>query len=137
MVRIGPLLQMLAEACDYHDMAALELLRSGAQLAGDLSFSGNGIALPPWTQSESKWNSLTNGGKRKWRKRADVDKLVSHRSKTNGSVISRLREDAHSASLHKSCSDDADLGRMSKPRPLHPEDALHYTLSPRFGVEQG
>ena len=36
----GPLLQMLAEACDYHDMAALELLRSGAQLAGDLNFTG-------------------------------------------------------------------------------------------------
>ena len=28
----GPLLQMLAEACGYHDMAALELLRFGSQL---------------------------------------------------------------------------------------------------------
>ena len=65
----GPLLQMLAEACNYHDMAALELLRSGAQLAGDLDFAGNGIRLPSGDC-------------------ADVDKLIAHRSKTNGSVIS-------------------------------------------------
>ena len=114
----GPLLQMLAEACNYHDMAALELLRSGAQLAGDLDFAGNGIRLPSGNC-------------------ADVDKLIAHRSKTNGSVISGLREDTHSASLHKSCSDDAVLGRMSQPRPLQLDDVLRYTLSPRFGVEQG
>ena len=114
----GPLLQMLAEACNYHDMACLDLLRSGAQVAGDLCFSGNGTKLPPGNC-------------------ARVDKLVSRRSKTNGSVVSKLREDPFSASLHKSCCDDAELGRMAFPRPLQLQDMLDYTLSPRFGVEQG
>ena len=114
----GPLLQMLAEACNYHDMASLDLLRSGAQVGGDLCLSGNGTKLPPGSC-------------------ARVDKLVSRRSKTNGSVISKLREDPFSASLHKSCCDDAALGRMDMPRPLKLQDMLDYTLSPRFGVEQG
>ena len=85
---------------------------------GDLCYAGNGSELKP-------------------DKGANVERLIRHRLKTNGSVIAKLREDPHSASLHKSCVDDAALGRMTEPRPLQLAEATQYTLSPRFGVEQG
>ena len=42
----GPLLEMLAEAAEWHDKAAIELFRTGAPLFGLLEKSGVGVEVP-------------------------------------------------------------------------------------------
>jgi len=42
----GPLLEMLADAAQWHDKAAIELFREGAPLFGLLEKSGVGVEVP-------------------------------------------------------------------------------------------
>ena len=66
-----------------------------------------------------------------------VEELVSQREANNYNILSRLREDEHSAELFSACVEDAKKGRMSHPVPLDFSALAEVSLSPRFGVEQG
>ena len=67
----------------------------------------------------------------------EPDELIARRYESNANILSRLREDPNSSSPFESCMKDAELGRMSYPRPLTDRDLYSLNLSPRFGVEQG
>ena len=84
----------------------------------ELEVSGNGVPTDPG-------DSIS------------VEELVSQREANNYSILSRLREDEHSAELFSACVNDAKKGRMSHPVPLDFSALAEVSLSPRFGVEQG
>jgi hypothetical protein len=114
----GPLLEALADLIGYHDCAAVDMLKFGGPLAGELLRTGNGTACDPIQEMS-------------------LEHLKENRRRNNMCIVSRLREDDHSQALFDKCQEDAALGRMTPPRELKDEDldALH--LAPRFGVEQG
>ena len=114
----GPLLHALAVAIDYHDVACVETLRTGAKMVGELPLSGNGIPIEPpehFTLAE----------------------LEEARIDTGCETLEKLREDMHSSKLLRACEDDASLGRMTDPQVLGFDEIGRKHLSPRFAVEQG
>ena len=46
----GPIMELLAAACQYHDADCIEMFRSGGQLFGKLPAVGNGVSCTPETQ---------------------------------------------------------------------------------------
>ena len=94
------------------------VLRAFVSQVDRLTASGNGVPTDPG-------DSIS------------VEELVSQREANNYSILSRLREDEHSAELLSACVEDAKKGRMSHPVPLDFSALAEISLSPRFGVEQG
>ena len=48
----GPIMELLASACDYHDSACIDIFRNGGVLFGSLPAVGNGVASSHQDQFE-------------------------------------------------------------------------------------
>ena len=132
----GPLTNELAHDIAFHDAACVDTLRTGAKLVraygplrsdaltvhcvkvDELELSGNGVPIAPE-------RDLT------------LEELLAQRLESNTELLRRMREDPHAVDLMDACEKDAELGRMSQPRVLEMHELEEFTLSPRFGVEQG
>ena len=108
----------LAMKTGYHDPDCALMFREGCVLLGPLPCTGNGTKVNP-EQSQN----ITN--------------LRENRVCANNVLVASLKEDEHSEALFRMASEDADLCRMTKPRPLKSADLCDFTLSPRFCIEQG
>ena len=109
---------MLARQIEYHDEGSIEMFREGADLIGQLHYAGNGWPVFGYAAEDE----------------AVIDE---RRQSVNLALLERMREDAHSDALFEHAMDEAELGRASCPRPLTEIDLCSYSISPRFGVEQG
>ena len=117
----GPLLAALAKEAVYHDAACVDLFKSGGPLVGPLVRSGNGGDV-----AHQSSDSIP------------TDVLRAERFKRNHSILDGLREDRkHSFDLLEMCRKDAELGRMSMPKPISYFGLSEATFSPRFCIEQG
>ena len=114
----GPLMERLAGRCSFHDACCVDTLRHGAGIVKRLPCSGNGKPLE---------------GVRE----CDVSSLLEKRAATNAQILSKLRADVHAEDLLKMTIADAELGRMSWPRPISEADMHLANMSPRFCIEQG
>ena len=65
-----------------------------------------------------------------------AETLWSTRKQSNAALMKELREDTHSVELLRMTKEDASLGRMSTPLPVHDISEVDCLLSPRFAVEQ-
>ena len=115
----GPLLELLADAIDYHDRDAVKIVREGAPLMGELLCVGNGVA-----EYDDEPEMC-------------LDELLDGADDANVRILSRIREDDHASSLHDACIKDAALGRVSYPVRATPAMFRDMVVSPRFGVLQG
>ena len=66
-----------------------------------------------------------------------ADEFEERRHELNNKLVSWLRKDTNSDVIMRMTLEDAELGRMSKPRLLVPQDLDDFNLSPRFCIEQG
>ena len=66
-----------------------------------------------------------------------ISDLWEDKSRSNGLLIQKLRQDEHHSELHRLTQADALLGRMKPPRKAADTDLSYVRLVPRFGVEQG
>ena len=132
----GPLLEMLAEAAEWHDKAAIELFRKGALLFGLLEKSGVGTDVPiPDDADPSK--ILQNLEERNSRVCVlwPVHLSMAHASCCQ--VLQRLRDDEHAAQLMQIAEDEVVLGRLCGPIELTSLDLKQCAIATRFGVDQG
>ena len=119
----GPLLEVLADSCEFHDRAAIHMFRVGGALVGVLPCSGNGKPI----SQEAKFC---------------LDTMAQEQFGRNSKMLVELREDKHADSLLTMTIEDAGLGRMSMPMNIDPYghgefDISEISVSPRFSVEQG
>ena len=91
----------------------------GGDILGTLCCSGNGVPVE---------HPLVDGA---------VADLERDMTRNNRALLNSLREDGNSDVSFMKAQKDAELNRMSWPRPLVLADALHSVLSPRMCIEQG
>ena len=132
----GPLMEVLAQAINYHDPEVVELFRTGAPL---VRFSNNlmyasrsllSLQVGPLAQPG-------NGPPDKSAQATSIAGLTQSRASNNAAILSRLREDEHSGELKELGELDAGKKRMSDWAKAGMEDLCATSLSPRFGVAQG
>ena len=96
----GPLMQALAEATGYSDVACITSFISGAPILGRLPSSGRGRKRPKKDEC------------------GDHNELISGMLASNKKLLERRKGDANSSVLLLKTKADADAGRMSQPLPL-------------------
>ena len=139
----GHLLKKLAVQAGYHDVDAVDLLRDGAPLIGNLAFSGGSFTTLSVCRHVSGVNAvllLSGCGRRLPVPDATERKIaamLAQRAVSNAALVKSLKEDPHAEELHKLWQDDFALGRMGKLYRVQDCDLSTMTLSPRFCVEQG
>ena len=91
--------------CSYHDAACVDMFRAGGDILGTLCRSGNGVPVehPP-----------VDGA---------VADLERDMAVNNRALLNNLREDVNSDVSFMKAQKDAELNRMSWPRPLVLADA--------------
>ncbi len=114
----GQLLADLAEAVGHADAAAVELLRQGAPLYGNLENCGLGV---PRDVTPAK----------------AIEALRGSCEQSNENLFASLKEDQYSQELYTQTCEDAKLGRMTAPQLASACELQNMRASPRFGVEQG
>ena len=114
----GLLLHKLAKETSFHDVSSASMFREGCDLIGPLTRTGNGR---PLDTAEAR----------------PVESLHERRKAQNMALLANLKEDCRAEDLHQMAHDDADLKRMTHPRPVSRSDVEEYTFSPRFCIEQG
>lgn len=133
----GPLLEMLAEAINFHDCECIELFRKGCPLASLLSCHFC-FALAHVTNAQVGVLPCSGNGTPVTAAAASsCDELRAQRLTNNLKVLERLREDEHAQSLFATCVADAAKGRMTPPSVATAQVLSDFTVSPRFGVHQG
>ena len=114
----GPLLEILADSCGFHDRACIELFRKGGDIIGPLACSGNGTPI------DVNFSY-------------DVSKLIEQRPVRNEKLIEKVRVDEFAGELLAQTIADAKLGRMSEPVSVDDVDLCGISVCQRFGVLQG
>ena len=114
----GPMMEILAKAIDYKDAECVEMFRLGGPLFGFLPYSGNGDQI-------------------EYAMEGSLKELMKNRGERNKSLLAGLKEAANSEVLLNKACEDAQMGRMTRPRPINEFDLEKVVLSPRFAVEQG
>ena len=112
------MMEILARAIDYKDAECVEMFRLGGPLFGFLPYSGNGDQI-------------------EYAMEGSLKELMKNRGERNKSLVAGLKEDANSDVLLNKACEDAQMGRMTRPRPINEFDLEKVVLSPRFAVEQG
>ena len=112
------MLHDLGKATGHEDLDCVEFFRQGAPAYGALPVCGIGLAkeVVPVKSIVHLWENCAESN---WR------------------LLKTLRESEHSAAVFKQTMDEADLGRMTKPRLAKECDLNSFRLNPRFPVEQG
>ena len=123
----GPLLEILAQSCGFHDAACIELFRKGGEIVGTLPFAGNGKKIVEFESAE---------------KLAAACGLTAARAERNADIIASMRVEEYPQELLRQAKEDANLGRMSRTRLLSLNefeqlDTSDVNISPRFSVVQG
>ena len=112
------MLHDLGKATGHEDLDCVEFFRQGAPAYGALPVCG--VGMP--------------------KEVVPVKSIVHLRencAESNWRLLKTLRESEHSAAVYKQTMDEADLGRMTKPRLAKECDLNSFRLNPRFPVEQG
>ena len=114
----GPLLSMLAKACGYSDLDAVELFRRGGPLVGELHRSGNGRPIDEEPQ-------------------CSVQEMADNCAARNMRLIESLKEDVHSAILFNNTCEDLENKRFHTMVDVDEADLSMISVAKRFGIEQG
>ena len=114
----GPLMEELRRICGYTYSGGIKQFRKGGEVIDRLEPSGH-------YQAKAETAELS------------VQEVVEQRRARNDKLIKSLRPDEHARRLHQMTLEDAEKGRMTKPRPLQDSDLDQYNLAPRFIVCQG
>jgi hypothetical protein len=114
----GPLCEWLARESGFCDLGAVESLRVGGPVVGDLPNTGNGTthdfpAVP------------------------DAAELKKTFLERNTRLLASLKEDKHASTLLSQMKEEAKMGRMSTPVRVEEIDLTENLLAKRFAVEQG
>ena len=113
----GPLLIALLDEVGIRSDDVPEMMRCGAPLIGVIPTSGTGVdkELPVMSST---------------------DELLDQRISGNASMIEQLRSSEFDEKIFEQTVEDADLKRMSYPKPYN-EVSDHCVASKRFAIQQG
>ena len=114
----GPLFDWVWKRMGSSDVPAHVCLRNGSPLIGHIRARGKGTPIEP-----------TNLG--------DAWALWDGCLEANQELICSLKDDERAQELHELAMQDAELNRMSFPRPVCELDLRKVKLHPRFAVCQG
>ena len=114
----GPLMEELIQESAFSDEPCADSFRHGAPFIGPLACPGTMVPV-------------------EYKMHESIEKLKESLPAQNRTLVRKLKPDKFGETLVNEIQDDAQLHRMTAPRPVSEHDLHVFAMSKRFGIAQG